>query len=137
MSMFNDIDWTKKSKRWNLYFEFRNEVKECAKRFLKGHWTFLGPGDGMELFLTHLKENGILAPLKWWNDSQIQMHLLSYAHSEFLQNAPISTSVAFIDEDMNIHHINTFVFNASIENVETPAVLPRFFCRKWKIFVMY
>ena len=43
---------------------------------------------------------------------------------------------AFIDEDMNILHINTFVFNASIENVEYPAVIPNFFCKKWKTFVV-
>ena len=34
---------------------------------------------------------------------------------------------ASIDEDMNIPHINTCVFNASIENVEYPAVVPNFF----------
>ena len=26
---------------------------------------------GMEPFLKHLKENGTLQPLKWWNDSRI------------------------------------------------------------------
>ena len=36
---------------------------------------------------------------------------------------------AFIDEDMNIVHINTFVFNASIENIEYPTVIPNFFVR--------
>ena len=44
---------------------------------------------------------------------------------------------AFIDEDMNILHINTLVFNASSANVEYPAVIPNFFCKKWKILVMY
>ena len=44
---------------------------------------------------------------------------------------------AFIDWDMNILHINTFVFNAFIETVEYPAIIPNFFCRTWKIFVMY
>ena len=33
---------------------------------------------------------------------------------------------AFVDEDMNILHINTFVFDASIENVEYPSVIPNF-----------
>ena len=37
---------------------------------------------------------------------------------------------AFIDEDMIVLHINTFFFNASIENVEYPAVTPIFFCGK-------
>ena len=43
---------------------------------------------------------------------------------------------AFIDEEMNILHINTFVFNASIEIFQYPAVIPKFFGRKWKIVVM-
>ena len=30
-------------------------------------------GSGMELFLTHLEENGTLQPLKRWNDSKIQV----------------------------------------------------------------
>ena len=45
--------------------------------------------------------------------------------------------VAFIDEEMNIHHINTFVLNVSIENVAYPAVIPNNFSRKWKTFVMH
>ena len=44
---------------------------------------------------------------------------------------------AFIDEDMNILHVNTFVFNASIDNVECSAVIPNFLCKNWKTFVMY
>ena len=35
----------------------------------------------------------------------------------------------FIDEDMNIPHINKLVLSASIEDVEYPAVIPNFFCR--------
>ena len=37
------------------------KVKGHAKRFSRGHWTFLGPGGvkkWYELFLFHLKENG-------------------------------------------------------------------------------
>ena len=44
---------------------------------------------------------------------------------------------AFSDEDMNNHHINLLVFISSIANVVSPAVIPSFFCWKWKIFVMY
>ena len=34
--------------------------------------------------------------------------------------------------------MSTHLFiNASIEKVEQPAVVPNFFCRNWKIFVMY
>ena len=35
----------KKRKRWNLFFEFTKKVKDYAKRFLQGHWTFLGLED--------------------------------------------------------------------------------------------
>ena len=65
MSMFNDIDWTRKG-----------NVKEHAMRFSQGHWTFSvleTKRSGMELFLTHLKENGTLQPLTCWNDSKIQV----------------------------------------------------------------
>ena len=44
MSMFNDIEWTKKE---NLEQCISNAqtVENFAKRFSQGHWTFLGPGD--------------------------------------------------------------------------------------------
>ena len=44
MSMFNDIDWTKRgnSERCTSNSE---HVKSYAERFSRGHWTFLGPGD--------------------------------------------------------------------------------------------
>ena len=35
---------------------------------------------------------------------------------------------AFIDEDMNILHIKTFVLYAAIEKVEYPADIPNFSC---------
>ena len=44
---------------------------------------------------------------------------------------------AFIDEDMNILHINTFVLYACTKKVEYPADIPKFFCKNWKILVMY
>ena len=44
MSMLNDIEWTKTG---NLETCVSNsdQVKNHAKRFSRGHWTFLGPGD--------------------------------------------------------------------------------------------
>ena len=36
--------------------------------------------------------------------------------------------VAFIDDAMNIHHIDTFVLYASPENVASSEDLPNFFC---------
>ena len=40
MLTFNDFDWTRKGK-----FRIQKKVKTYAKKFLQGHWTFLGPGD--------------------------------------------------------------------------------------------
>ena len=43
MSMFNDIDWTKRGHSQKCISN-SEQVKNCAKRFSRGHWTFLGPG---------------------------------------------------------------------------------------------
>ena len=44
MSMFNDIDWTRKGND-GICISSSAKVKEYAKRFSQRHWTFLGPGD--------------------------------------------------------------------------------------------
>ena len=36
-------------------------------------WVLERKRSGMELFLTHRKENGIPQPIRWWNDSQTQV----------------------------------------------------------------
>ena len=38
---------------------------------------------------------------------------------------------AFIDDAMNIHHVNTLVLKDSTDNVAFIAVLPNFFCMHW------
>ena len=43
MSMFNDIDWTKKGND-EICISNAEKVKNYAMRFLQAHWTFLGPG---------------------------------------------------------------------------------------------
>ena len=43
---------------------------------------------------------------------------------------------AFIDEGINIPHINTFVLHASIENVVLVADIPNFFCKQWNMLLM-
>ena len=72
VSMFNDIEWTKEKGHPEQCISSSEKVKNHAKRFSRGHWTSLGPGveksNGMELTVTHLKENGILPPHRWWND---------------------------------------------------------------------
>ena len=44
MSTFNDIDWTKKGND-GICLSNSEKVKEYAKSFSQGHWTFLGLGD--------------------------------------------------------------------------------------------
>ena len=45
MSMFNDIDWSKGRENFNVCFANSLQVGDNAKRFQKGHWSFLDPGD--------------------------------------------------------------------------------------------
>ena len=44
MSMFNDIDWTKKGHSEKCISN-SEQVKNYAKRFSRGHWSFLPSGD--------------------------------------------------------------------------------------------
>ena len=44
MSMFNDVDWTKKGNGGRCISNLE-DVKDHAKRFSQGHWTLLGLGD--------------------------------------------------------------------------------------------
>ena len=51
MSMFNDIKWRKNDESGISNGE---KVKNYAKRFISGHWTFLGPS----------------SEKRWYGDSQ-------------------------------------------------------------------
>ena len=66
MSMFNDFDWTRKGND-GISFSNSEKVKAYAKKFLEMK------RNGMEFFLTHLKENEILQPLRWWDASKTQV----------------------------------------------------------------
>ena len=44
MSMFNDLDWTRKGYEEKCILNFE-DVKIYAKRFSQGHWKFLVPED--------------------------------------------------------------------------------------------
>ena len=44
MSVFHDIDWTKKG-NGDICISNTEKVETYAKKFSQGHWTFLGPGD--------------------------------------------------------------------------------------------
>ena len=43
MSMFNDIDWTRRGNSEEC-ISSSEQVKNYAEKFTQGHWTFLGPG---------------------------------------------------------------------------------------------
>ena len=53
MSMFNDIDWTRKGHD-GICVSNWEKVKGWAKRFSQGHWTFVGPGDEKKWYGTLL-----------------------------------------------------------------------------------
>ena len=71
MSMFNDIDWTKKGHA-DVCLSNAREVSDYAKVFQRGHWPFLGPGDEEQWYgtcKTSQKGNGTSTPIKWLNYS--------------------------------------------------------------------
>ena len=49
MSMFNDIDWTKRGNDENCISN-AEKVRSYAKKFLQGHWTFQGLGSGKKWY---------------------------------------------------------------------------------------
>ena len=53
MSMYNDIFWTKDGKL-KMYVSNSKEVEAYAKRFPKGHWSFLRPGTEEKWWNAHL-----------------------------------------------------------------------------------
>ena len=44
VSMFSDIDWNKKNNEGECISN-SEEIRDYAKRFSQGHWTFLGSGN--------------------------------------------------------------------------------------------
>ena len=55
-----------------ICFSNSEQVKNYAKRFLRGHWTFLGPGDEKKWYgtLSYTPEEMIPQPHRWWDDSK-------------------------------------------------------------------
>ena len=77
MSMLSDIGWTKKGNSENC-IQNSEQVKNYAKRFSRGHWSFQGPGEvenGTERTPTNLKENAIPSQKKkMWDISKETAH---------------------------------------------------------------
>ena len=51
MSMFNDIVWDAK-RNDELCEMIQKRVEEYARRFPRGHWSFLGPGSEKKWYAT-------------------------------------------------------------------------------------
>ena len=49
MSIFNDIEWVKKSIE-EICISNSEQVKLCAQRFPQDHWAFIGPGKEMKWY---------------------------------------------------------------------------------------
>ena len=73
MSMFNDIDWTRKGKDGICASnsEKSRSTRRDSRRNTGRSSVLEMKGSDMELFLAHVKENVTLQPLKWWNDAKI------------------------------------------------------------------
>ena len=67
MSMFNDIDWTKK-RNSEICLSNSEQVKNLAKRFPRGHWSLFGPGNEEKLYGTHTYK-----PERKWNSIAEEM----------------------------------------------------------------
>ena len=67
MPMFNDIDWTRKGND-GICIPNSEKLRNTRKRFSRGHWTFLGPGDDKKWYGTLL-----CAPEGKWDSTATQM----------------------------------------------------------------
>ena len=79
MSMFSDMDWTKRGNAERCVSnseqvnKTRAEILARTLDILRSAQmiSFLeSKRSGMELSATHLKENGIQSPHRWWDDSK-------------------------------------------------------------------
>ena len=89
MSMFNDIDWTRKRNDGSSIAN-SEKVKAYAKRFSQGHWTFPGPGDEKKWYgtLSYTPEG------KWDSTaSQMVERLTETGHPVFKSTSTLSRGI--------------------------------------------
>ena len=55
MPMYNDIDWTTRGNKENCIAN-APRVTEYARRFTRGHWSFLEPGSEKKWYGTHVNK---------------------------------------------------------------------------------
>ena len=75
MSMYNDVGWGKRGNRENCIAN-AHRVFECARRFTRGYWSFLGPGLEKKWFGTHASK-----PDGQWDRTADDM-MLNFAEEE-------------------------------------------------------
>ena len=87
MSVFNDIGWKKNDDNCISNAE---KVKNYTKRFLPGHWTFLGPGSEKKWYGSSY--DGQLGPYSHQNGTAIQRNWSSYFHShQYFESRNVET----------------------------------------------
>ena len=89
MSMFNDIDWTRKGNE-GICIANSEKVKKYAKRFSPGHCTFLVPADEKKLYGIHL-----YTPEGKWDSTAAQMvdRFKDTGHPAFKSISPLSRGI--------------------------------------------
>ena len=110
MSMFNDIDWTKKENNEETCTSNSEQVKWYAQRFQKGHWTFIGPVDEWKWYGTREYR-----PEGKWNSIAAKMI------RNFLEtNHPVFTSISALNRGIlkQAKGKTSIHFNAEMTNSE-------------------
>ena len=112
MSMFNDIDWTRKGND-GICVSNSEKVKAYAKRLSQGLWTFVGPGDEKKWFETLRYTFGG----KWdstatrWNDSKKPVFKSISASIHFNADASNTELLSRI-----IHSVNQLNIYGAVSN---------------------
>ena len=109
MSMFNDITWREKENEEKCISN-AHEVANYALRFLRGHWSFLGPGSEKKSYGTSDKPDGV------W-DRMAEEMLLNFSES----GHPIFRATSALERRelrSKVGGKKTIHFNGNEQNVE-------------------
>ena len=89
MSMFNDTDWTKNGNSTHRISNSK-EVRDYAKRFQRGHWSFFGPGNEDKWYGTYSHK-----PKGKWNNEANQMikHFEESGHPIFRGTSALNRGI--------------------------------------------
>ena len=109
MSMFNDIDWTKKGND-EICISTSEKIKSYAKKFSQGYWAFLGPGDEKKWY-----GKAKYFPEGKWSSvaSQMVQRCKETSHPVFTSASALSRGILRILKGKETIH-----FNADASNTE-------------------